>query len=66
MNQQSRVYFKEWRVTTSLVPQSSAFQLPIANLRNVFRPHDVERKLAKLPDRDHESLRTTYERMLAA
>src|SRR5512140_401275 len=49
----------------SLVPhQSSAFQLPIANLRSVFRPHDVERKLAKLPDRDHEHLRTTYERML--
>jgi ATP-dependent Lon protease len=30
----------------------------------VFRPHDVERKLAKLPERDHEHLRTTYERML--
>ena len=51
--------------TRSLVPhQSSPFQLPIANLRSVFRPHDVERKLAKLPDRDHEHLRTTYERML--
>jgi ATP-dependent Lon protease len=51
--------------TRSLVPhQSSSFQLPIANLRSVFRPHDVERKLAKLPPRDHESLRTTYERML--
>jgi ATP-dependent Lon protease len=49
----------------NLVPaQSSSFQLPIANLRNIFRPHDVERKLAKLPGRDHESLRTTYERML--
>jgi ATP-dependent Lon protease len=47
----------------SLVPHQS-FKLPIANLRNVFRPHDVERKLAKLPDRDHEGLRTTYERML--
>ena len=51
--------------TRSLVPhQSSSFKLPIANLRSVFRPHDVERKLAKLPDRDHENLRTTYERML--
>ncbi len=51
--------------TRSLVPhQSSSFQLPIANLRSVFRPHDVERKLAKLPGRDHEHLRTTYERML--
>ncbi len=51
--------------TRSLVPhQSSQFKLPIANLRSVFRPHDVERKLAKLPGRDHENLRTTYERML--
>jgi ATP-dependent Lon protease len=49
----------------SLVPhQPSSLKLPIANLRNVFRPHDVERKLAKLPGRDHENLRTTYERML--
>jgi ATP-dependent Lon protease len=51
--------------TRSLVPhQSSSFKLPIANLRRVFHPHDVERKLAKLPERDHENLRTTYERML--
>jgi ATP-dependent Lon protease len=26
--------------------------------------HDVERKLAKLPNKDHENLRSTYERML--
>ncbi|MET0209607.1 MAG: AAA family ATPase [Burkholderiaceae bacterium] len=38
--------------------------MPLANLRSVFQTHDVERKLAKLPDRDHEHLRTTYERML--
>jgi ATP-dependent Lon protease len=49
----------------SLVPhQSSSFKLPIANLRSVFRLHDVERKLAKLPNKDHENLRSTYERML--
>lgn len=49
----------------SLVPhQPSSFKLPIAHLRNVFRPHDVERKLAKLPNKEHENLRTTYERML--
>lgn len=48
----------------SLVPHTPALKLPIANLRSVFRPHDVERKLAKLPVRDHESLRATYERML--
>lgn len=48
----------------SLVPQSSSFKLPVAQLRSVYRTHDVERKLAKLPERDYESLRTTYERML--
>jgi hypothetical protein len=48
----------------SLVPHTSAFRLPIANMRNVFLPDDVERKLAKLPERDHESLRSMYQRML--
>src|SRR3954469_1045345 len=48
----------------SLVPHSPGLKLPIANVRNVFRPHEVERKLAKLPARDHESLSATYERML--
>lgn len=49
----------------NLVPyQPSPFKLPIAQLRNVFRSHDVERKLAKLPGKDHEHLRSTYERML--
>lgn len=48
----------------SLVPQPCGLQLPIAQVRNVFRPHEVERKLAKLPAREHENLRATYERML--
>ena len=49
----------------SLVPQSAAgFQLPIAHVRPVFQPADVERKLSKLPARDHDNLRSTYERML--
>jgi ATP-dependent Lon protease len=48
----------------SLVPHSAQFQLPIANVRQVFEPTEVERKLAKLPGKDHDSLRTTYERML--
>ncbi|MBC7436382.1 MAG: AAA family ATPase [Bdellovibrionales bacterium] len=48
----------------SLVPQSSSFKLPVAQLRSVYRTDEVERKLAKLPQRDYESLRTTYERML--
>src|SRR6478735_6363075 len=56
---------KEWSMESrSLVPQSPGLKLPIANLRSVFRTHDVERKLAKLSGRDHENLRATYERML--
>ena len=50
--------------TQCLLPQAPSFTLPIANVRSVFRSHDVERKLAKLPERDHEMLRTTYQRML--
>ena len=48
----------------SLVPHSPGFRLPIAQMRNVFDPDSVERKLAKLPERDYESLRSTYQRML--
>ena len=49
----------------SLVPQNSpGLKLPIANLRSVYRTHDVERKLAKIPPREHEALRATLERML--
>ena len=51
--------------SNQLVPHDpSAFKLPIAHVRQVFRTHEVERKLAKLPAREHENLRTTYERML--
>jgi len=48
----------------SLVPAEAPLQLPVAQLRSVFSPGDVERKLAKLPEREHEHLRSTYERML--
>ncbi len=48
----------------SLVPQSHQFQLPIAQMRRVFQPDEVERKLAKLQDNEHDSLRNTYRRML--
>jgi ATP-dependent Lon protease len=43
------------------VPRSG---LPIAHMRNVYRVGDVERRLDKLPPKEHESLRSTYERML--
>ncbi len=48
----------------SLVAQTPAFQLPVAQIRSVFSTHDVERKLAKLPEREYENLRSTYQRML--
>ena len=48
----------------SLVAQTQAFQLPVAQIRSVFSTQDVERKLAKLPEREYENLRSTYQRML--
>lgn len=38
--------------------------IPIAQMRNVYRVGDVERRLDKLPPKEHEGLRSTYERML--
>lgn len=43
---------------------SSSFHLPVAQMRRVFQPVEVERKLARLPEREHDSLRATYQRML--
>ena len=48
----------------SLVPFTPSLKIPIAQMRNVFQTSQVERKLAKLPEREHELLRSTYERML--
>ena len=51
--------------TTDLVPIHGARgHIPIAQMRVVFQPHEVERRLDKLPPKEHESLRSTYERML--
>ena len=49
--------------SNELVPMSRS-QIPIANMRHVFRIGDVEKRLDKLPASEHESLRATYERML--
>jgi ATP-dependent Lon protease len=38
--------------------------IPIAQMRHVYRLHEVEKRLDKLPPKEHESLRSTYERML--
>ncbi len=48
----------------SLVPQSPPFHLPVANMRRVFQPDEVERKLAKLQGSEHDALRAVYQRML--
>jgi ATP-dependent Lon protease len=59
--------------STELVPVSRESQMqagtrragiPIAHMRSVFRMEEVERRLTKLPPKEHESLRATYERML--
>lgn len=46
-----------------LVPVSRG-GIPIAQMRSVYRCEEVERRLGKLPPKEHESLRATYERML--
>ena len=50
---------------TDLVPMAAqAAQIPIAQMRNLYHPGEVEKRLDKLPAREHETLRATYERML--
>jgi len=46
------------------VSTERAGQIPIARMRNLYSPGDVEKRLDKLPAREHETLRATYERML--
>ena len=58
--------------SNSLVPVSrppasatiSRHDIPIAKMRPLYEVHDVGRKLDKLPPKEHESLRSTYERMI--
>lgn len=49
-------------------PASASLQLPIARMRAVFNPQVVEHKLHKLQahsaDREHDALKSTYQRML--
>ncbi len=47
-----------------LVPVRGGGNIPIATMRAVYRCDDVERRLTKLPPKEHETLRATYERML--
>src|SRR5205085_8843655 len=38
--------------------------IPIARMRAVYRVDEVGRQLDKLPPKEHEGLRATYERMI--
>jgi ATP-dependent Lon protease len=49
--------------TQELVPFTSS-PMPIASMRSVYHVGDVARRLDKLPQREHETLRATYERMI--
>ncbi|HJV62520.1 MAG TPA: AAA family ATPase [Albitalea sp.] len=49
--------------STNLVPLTRR-GIPIARMRHVYRVDEVGRKLDKLPPKEHESLRATYERMI--
>ena len=47
-----------------MVPYAPRGGIPIARMRSLYRVDEVGRKLDKLPPKEHESLRATYERML--
>ena len=47
-----------------MVPYAPRQGIPIARMRSVYRVDEVGRKLDKLPPKEHEGLRATYERML--
>ncbi len=49
---------------SQLVPVHSGARIPIARMRSVYQLGEVEQRLDKLPAREHDSLRATYERML--
>jgi ATP-dependent Lon protease len=48
----------------SLVPCQQPGSIPLASMKPLYRVGEVEKRLDKLPPREHEHLRATYERML--
>ncbi len=50
-------------MSTDLLPARRG-AIGLASMRRVFRPADVEQRLDKLAAKEHEALRSTYERML--
>jgi ATP-dependent Lon protease len=51
-------------MSQDLLPSPVPSPIPIARMRSVYRVGEVSRRLDKLPPREHETLRATYERML--
>ncbi len=47
-----------------VAPAGAGASIPIAHMRSVYRLGDIEQRLYKLPAKEHENLRATYERML--
>ncbi len=52
------------RSSTDLVPAQPRAPFSVAQMRSVYRCDEVERLLTKLPPKEHDNLRNTYERML--
>jgi len=50
--------------STDLVTMPARGAFSVAQMRSVYRCDEVERRLGKLPPKEHEHLRSTYERML--
>ncbi len=55
-------------MANELVPVAQSFSLPVAKVRPIFSLEEVQHRLAKLDEaggqREHEALRSTYQRML--
>ncbi|MCC7544057.1 MAG: AAA family ATPase, partial [Aquabacterium sp.] len=45
-------------------PDDMRGRIPIAHMRHLYRVDEDEKRLGKLPPREHETLRATNERMI--
>lgn len=52
-------------MVNELATRGNGTQIPIARMHTIYKERDVEERLSKLPLREHDGLRATYERMLA-
>jgi ATP-dependent Lon protease len=52
------------KLSSALALRQQGPSIGVARMRALYRLGDVEQRLGKLPTRDHEGLRATYERMI--